>query len=216
MRRTGSVFKLMAGGVEVVLLTAVAAYAEPGVAESFFRRFKWSGAESQVADTTAFAPPTVSGSPDLTSSGRASQNGTASAGAAQNGSVLFPLPQSAPAPASNGHSAEPNRTTALQPVSPPSLAGPPPAEITPSETRSDQPQPGAAYPVQSQPCPVVAGPPAVVYRRAPLYAPATVYRPVVRLAPMPRSVTVGRGVVGQPTIYVPGQPVRNFLRWLSP
>lgn len=155
MRRTGSVFKLMAGGVEVVLLTAVAAYAEPGLAQSFFNRFKRGGSQTQVADTTALAPPTVSGAPDVTGSGGARENAAASSNAAPNGLVLQPAPQ-----------------------------------ITP----------------------------AVVYRYpgAPVYAPARVYRPVAPLAPTARSVTVGCGVVGQPTVYVPGQPVRNFLRWLSP
>jgi hypothetical protein len=33
---------------------------------------------------------------------------------------------------------------------------------------------------------------------------------------MPSTYTVGRGIIGQPTVYVAGQPIRNFLRYLSP
>ena len=43
-----------------------------------------------------------------------------------------------------------------------------------------------------------------------------VYRPLVPVVPMPPSYYVGRGVLGQPTLYVPGQPVRNFLRLPGP
>lgn len=34
-------------------------------------------------------------------------------------------------------------------------------------------------------------------------------------APLPSSYYVGRGLLGQPKLYVPGQPIRNTLRWLS-
>jgi hypothetical protein len=30
------------------------------------------------------------------------------------------------------------------------------------------------------------------------------------------NVQLGRGIIGQPTVYVPGQPIRNFMRYLSP
>jgi len=59
-------------------------------------------------------------------------------------------------------------------------------------------------------------PPAILCRPAPVYQPLTVYRPVIALAPAPKTYVVGRGVLGQPKVYVPAQPVRNFLRWLSP
>ena len=48
------------------------------------------------------------------------------------------------------------------------------------------------------------------------YPPYTVYRPVLPVARMPASYYVGPGVLGQPKLYVPGQPVRNLLRYLSP
>jgi hypothetical protein len=42
------------------------------------------------------------------------------------------------------------------------------------------------------------------------------YTPVVSLGQENYNVTLGRGIVGQPTVYVPGQPIRNFMRYLSP
>jgi len=48
------------------------------------------------------------------------------------------------------------------------------------------------------------------------YRTVYAYRPIAPVIPMPGEVSVGRGIIGQPTVYVPGQPVRNFLRYLSP
>ncbi len=42
------------------------------------------------------------------------------------------------------------------------------------------------------------------------------YSPLFSLGQEGYNVQVGRGIVGQPTVYVPGQPVRNFLRYLFP
>ncbi|MFK7737045.1 MAG: hypothetical protein AB8B50_13500 [Pirellulaceae bacterium] len=42
------------------------------------------------------------------------------------------------------------------------------------------------------------------------------YAPLLSLGQEGYNVQLGRGVLGQPTVYVPGQPVRNFLRYLSP
>lgn len=50
----------------------------------------------------------------------------------------------------------------------------------------------AAYPVQSQ-----------------------AYRPIYPLA-SPQASYVGQGILGQPKAYVSGQPVRNFLRYITP
>jgi hypothetical protein len=44
----------------------------------------------------------------------------------------------------------------------------------------------------------------------------TVYQPLVPIVSAPPSYYVGRGVIGQPKMYVPGQPIRNFFRYLSP
>lgn len=50
-----------------------------------------------------------------------------------------------------------------------------------------------------------------------LYPPPIVtYRPVTPTAPPPAAYQVSRGVFGQPTLYRPGQPLRNFLRSLTP
>ena len=46
--------------------------------------------------------------------------------------------------------------------------------------------------------------------------PLVTYRPLVPLVAMPRSYQVGRGILGQPKVYVPGQPIRNALRYLTP
>jgi len=45
-----------------------------------------------------------------------------------------------------------------------------------------------------------------------------VLRPVIRLVPPapPGGYVVGRGLIGQPKLYLPGQPIRNFLRYLTP
>lgn len=62
--------------------------------------------------------------------------------------------------------------------------------------------------------PPYAAAPRVVPAATP--APVVVYRPVLPVFRMPRSYVVGRGILGQPKVYVPGQPVRNTLRWLTP
>lgn len=50
-----------------------------------------------------------------------------------------------------------------------------------------------------------------------MYAPNNAgYSPLVSLGQENYNVVLGRGFVGQPTVYVPGQPIRNFLRYLSP
>ena len=41
-------------------------------------------------------------------------------------------------------------------------------------------------------------------------------RPLLALRAVPVNYTVGRGLVGQPKVFVPGQPVRNFVRYFTP
>ena len=41
-------------------------------------------------------------------------------------------------------------------------------------------------------------------------------QPLIPVQNVPAGATIGRGLLGQPTVYVPGQPVRNFLRYLAP
>lgn len=42
------------------------------------------------------------------------------------------------------------------------------------------------------------------------------YRPLFSLGQENYNVQIGRGIIGQPTVYVPGQPVRNFMRYIFP
>jgi hypothetical protein len=42
------------------------------------------------------------------------------------------------------------------------------------------------------------------------------YRPLFSLGQENYNVVLGRGILGQPTAYVPGQYVRNFLRYIFP
>ncbi len=44
--------------------------------------------------------------------------------------------------------------------------------------------------------------------------PVTSYRPITTSIPA-APYRIGKGLVGQPKLYVPGQPMRNFLRYLS-
>jgi hypothetical protein len=50
-----------------------------------------------------------------------------------------------------------------------------------------------------------------------LYTPNNAgYSPLFSLGQENYNVLLGRGIIGQPTVYVPGQPIRNFMRYLSP
>lgn len=73
-------------------------------------------------------------------------------------------------------------------------------------------QPAPTYAQPSTACPPVACEPCPCPTPPPRYA----YRPVYPLFAMPPSYAVGRGLLGQPKLYVPGQPVRNFFRYISP
>ncbi len=42
------------------------------------------------------------------------------------------------------------------------------------------------------------------------------YVPLLKLQNMPAGTYLGQGIIGQPTAYVDGQPVRNLLRYISP
>ena len=46
--------------------------------------------------------------------------------------------------------------------------------------------------------------------------PVVTYRPLLPVIPMPDQYYFGRGMLGQPKLYVPNQPLRNFVRYLSP
>jgi len=42
------------------------------------------------------------------------------------------------------------------------------------------------------------------------------WRPIVNVRSMPPNYVVGQGIIGQPKVYVPNQPLRNFLRYVTP
>jgi len=78
--------------------------------------------------------------------------------------------------------------------------------------------------------PVMIGAPSQ-YRAAPIAAPMytplpppvyvptaayNTYKPLLPIARTPNQYHFGRGIIGQPKVYVPGQPIRNLLRYLSP
>ena len=61
-------------------------------------------------------------------------------------------------------------------------------------------------------------PPTVTPNMAPnVYSANNVgYRPLFTLGQENFNVVMGRGIIGQPTVYVAGQPFRNFFRYLAP
>jgi hypothetical protein len=87
-------------------------------------------------------------------------------------------------------------------------------EVPAVVSASPQVQPGA-YHVESVPPPRAVLPPPPVVPGGGGYAPVIQYKPLVPLAPMPPQYYIGRGLFGQPKLYVPEQPMRNFLRYLS-
>ena len=50
----------------------------------------------------------------------------------------------------------------------------------------------------------------------PFASGASAYQPLVRLVNMQPGTFLGQGVIGQPTAYVDGQPIRNLFRYLLP
>lgn len=60
-----------------------------------------------------------------------------------------------------------------------------------------------------------AMPPAVVPAVGAVPAAAP-HRPLFSFGQELNPVELGQGIIGQPVAYVPGQPVRNFLRYISP
>lgn len=68
----------------------------------------------------------------------------------------------------------------------------------------------------ANPGPLVLPPPPPLVTRPGQVGPVVTYRPLVPVVPMPTQYYVGQGLLGQPKLYVPAQPVRNFLRYLTP
>lgn len=62
--------------------------------------------------------------------------------------------------------------------------------------------------------PAVACPPS---QAQPIYSTNNAgYQPMMTMGQEGYNVQIGRGLLGQPTVYVPGQPMRNFLRYIFP
>lgn len=85
--------------------------------------------------------------------------------------------------------------------------------------------PASYTPPPAQIAPVSTLPPAVAYPSAPVSITGTLppvlpgsagYRPLFSFGQENNPVQVGQGLIGQPVAYVPGQTVRNWLRYLAP
>ncbi len=85
------------------------------------------------------------------------------------------------------------------------LTAPPTEYGRPAVTYAPSPQGTLALP----PPPPLATVPVQV-------GPVVTYRPLVPAVPMPAQYFLGQGLLGQPKLYVPDQPLRNFFRYLSP
>lgn len=91
-------------------------------------------------------------------------------------------------------------------------------QIFPASAQLPQPSlPPPSLPQQGQ-VPGTWTPPTYTPNLTPgLYSPNNSgYSPLMSLGQEGYNVQLGRGLLGQPTVYVPGQPFRNFMRYLSP
>lgn len=87
-------------------------------------------------------------------------------------------------------------------------AGPPTSvpTLTPPEVNLAAPDVPPAVLAPTAPGVIVTAPPAT----------RPTLRPVIAMRPLPTTYEVGRGLLGQPKLYVPRQPVRNFVRYFTP
>jgi hypothetical protein len=95
-------------------------------------------------------------------------------------------------------------------------------QLLPAEPNASlQPIPSGA-PITTSlnaPCGCAAAPPLsnrTVFYASPVPPPVTTFRPVAVPRPVVGTFYMGRGIIGQPKLYVDGQPIRNVLRWLTP
>ncbi len=82
-----------------------------------------------------------------------------------------------------------------------------------AQPRCGAPNGYAPYPYATQPG---GSPFSYVPPTAMPYTNNSGYRPLIGFGQSLSNAYLGRGIIGQPTAYVGGQPVRNFLRYLSP
>lgn len=100
---------------------------------------------------------------------------------------------------------------------PPTLSAPAPAPALPQVTYPVPANPGV--PTQQSLFTNGYGGTRAYAVTLPSNPPPVHYQPVTAplgAQPYPQSVYIGRGVVGQPKLYAPNQPIRNFFRWLTP
>jgi hypothetical protein len=85
---------------------------------------------------------------------------------------------------------------------------PPPQTVQPISYQQPQAtliQPGGMQPTTGNPFNPFAEQP----KQVPL-------RPIVPIRSMPVNYEIGQGIIGQPKIYVPNQPLRNMIRYITP
>lgn len=108
-------------------------------------------------------------------------------------------------------------TTVLPPVATTPVAGGYPQ--TPLGTYPNAAIPGATYPgaIGVAPYGVTPAAPATTpYGGMTVIPGQSKYHPLVSMGQQQHPVQVGQGILGQPKAYVPGQGVRNFIRYLTP
>lgn len=105
--------------------------------------------------------------------------------------------QAAPVAAPQGRLYVPGTSLSGQAVAPPAAQVP---QLNYGQANCCPPQAGAVRPSWYQP--LVAG--------------TGVYQPLFGGRPMPAGTYLGQGIIGQPTAYVAGQTVRNWMRYLFP
>jgi hypothetical protein len=114
-------------------------------------------------------------------------------------------------------SPQPPQTAAVANTQPtlPQYQNQPPVGIYPTQYQC--PTDAATYPAAGA-VPGAFVPPTLTPNLTPgTYSPNNSgYSPVFSLGQENYNVQIGRGIIGQPTVYVPGQPFRNFIRYLSP
>ncbi len=96
----------------------------------------------------------------------------------------------------------------------PTQANVPTASVYPNNTYPCAP--GQTYPPPGA-VPGTSVPPTVTANMAPnVYANNAGCKPLISLGQQNYNVQLGRGIIGQPVAYVPGQGVRNFFRYIFP
>ena len=112
----------------------------------------------------------------------------------------------------------PTTSLAVPAATAPVLQIQPPANQIPSLSIQDPSLNPAALPTQINPGIGVPQIGANSQNRflSPFVSGSGAYQPIIRLSNMQPGTYLGQGIIGQPTAYVDGQPVRNLLRYIFP